>query len=307
LPTDAIPIIAKTANSGARLLRPCYQFASARAAFSAYLRAIYIRSNDTVLLPSYIGWTSREGSGVFDPIQEVGCRFAFYRMQQDLSVDLGDFVTRLSEVKPRVVLLLHYFGFPDKNAEQLAAMSNRHGALLVEDEAHAMLSDLQGGCCGRYGDVAIYSLHKLFPVPDGGALISNGVDLEITAPRPSGLPAYDFHQISLRRRANAECLIKLLHHCPGVRPLHRSLAPGVVPQTWPVIIEHGSRDNLYFRMNENGFGVVSLYHTLVSAVTATAFPEAHWLSKRILNLPVHQDADSAQLERLIEALKHFTS
>ena len=45
-------------------------YSKARIAFSELLGYLNIGEFDKILLPAYIGWSSIEGSGVFDPIAE---------------------------------------------------------------------------------------------------------------------------------------------------------------------------------------------------------------------------------------------
>ena len=72
-----------------------------------------------------------------------------------------------------------------------------------------------------------------------------------------------------------------------------------VPQTYPVLVRTVSRYRLYDAMNAAGFGVVALYHTLVSLIGESEFPESHDVSRQVLNLPVHQDLGGAQLDALV--------
>ena len=55
-------------------------------------------------------------------------------------------------------------------------------------------------------------------------------------------------------------------------------------------------------MNAAGFGVVGLYHTLVSELGEAEFPDSHWIARRVLNLPVHQDATPGSLEAMVSEL-----
>ena len=48
-----------------------------------------------------------------------------------------------------------------------------NNVFFVEDCAHAWLSDVIGGVCGRKGKYSFYSLHKLLPLIEGGLEISN--------------------------------------------------------------------------------------------------------------------------------------
>jgi len=55
-------------------------------------------------------------------------------------------------------------------------------------------------------------------------------------------------------------------------------------------------------MNDAGYGVVTLYHTMIAEISRDEFPGSHALSRRILNLPVHQDTDRDALGRMVDTL-----
>ena len=77
---------------------------------------------------------------------------------------------------------------------------------------------------------------------------------------------------------------------------------GNIPQTFPILlVDNKIRDDAYFKMNERGYGVVSLYHTMIAELDET-FIKAHDISRRILNLPVHQDVKKSQLDQMLRLL-----
>jgi dTDP-4-amino-4,6-dideoxygalactose transaminase len=92
---------------------------------------------------------------------------------------MDDLEAKIKLVKPKVLLLIHYFGFPDPNLSMVIKLAEANGILVIEDEAHSMLSDLVGGICGRLSDSAIFSFHKLLPVDQGGALVLNKIENDI--------------------------------------------------------------------------------------------------------------------------------
>ena len=302
--------IPKQAEDAGRYLRGYFSFPSARSAFAAFLRACRLGPTDVVLLPAYIGWSPREGSGVFDPIAEGGFKYDFYRLDSRLHIDLEHLESMLRSNPVRLVLLIHYFGYVDPAYPEAVAMARSSGALVLEDEAHAMLTDLIGNACGRLGDACLFSLHKMLPVRTGGMLVTNPeVRFEVTAgelPQQDTVVPwhYDLAAIASKRRENAQALDGLLRRLGDwVDPLRQQLGPGEVPQTYPLLVRPGCRDQIYFAMNSAGFGVVSLYHTMISFINPQRFSDAHQISQRILNLPVHQDVVPDQLEAMVRALK----
>ena len=68
-----------------------------------------------------------------------------------------------------VVLLIHYFGFPNRGAlGWIRSRSPENRPFVIEDCAGSSLS----GNIGITGDFALFSFRKFFEIPDGGAMIS---------------------------------------------------------------------------------------------------------------------------------------
>ena len=63
------------------------------------------------------------------------------------------------------------------------------------------------------------------------------------------------------------------------------------------------REQLYFSMIESGVLPTALYHTLIPEIAVERFPEAHFVSANILNLPTHADISEADLPRYEKALR----
>src|SRR5690606_16961304 len=93
--------LAKTATEYRAFRRPNIPFRNARTAFLAFLQALGISREEEILLPSYIGWSQREGSGVFDPVVETGASYRFYRMSPRLEIDVEDLKAKIVNHRPR--------------------------------------------------------------------------------------------------------------------------------------------------------------------------------------------------------------
>jgi dTDP-4-amino-4,6-dideoxygalactose transaminase len=301
-------MITKRAENSSNFARLIIPFQSARKAFGAILRALDI-ADGKILLPSYIGWSPREGSGVFDPIALLDLDYSFYALDERLHIDIDSLRTELQSGCIRVLVIIHYFGYVDPSYEEAIKIAREHGVFILEDEAHAMLSDVVGGICGRLGDACIYSFHKILPVPSGGAAVVNDPESPLAkalVPDPDcALPLCDFdlNRIAYKRGANSLVLDKLVRKLgPSIEPLFGAPGCDVFPQSYPVMIRSTSRDRLYHEMNAAGFGVISLYHTLISQISSDSFPAAAKVSRRILNLPIHQDVSEDALESMVREL-----
>jgi dTDP-4-amino-4,6-dideoxygalactose transaminase len=297
------------ATDPAGYARPYLPFPNARSAFRALLDSSQATKASTVVLPAFIGWSPREGSGVFDPVADLGRPYAFYRVDDRLHIDLSHLEEVVEAHRPVVLVLIHFFGYPDPLYQEAVEIGKRCGALVVEDEAHAMFTDLVGGVSGRLGHSSIFSLHKMLPMPTGGMLLINAPGSfpipEIADGTPTDKVPWDFdlHGIASKRLANNRLLSDLVRSfADEVELLWPDPNPGVIPQTLPVLIKRANRDALYQRMRDCGVGVVTLYHTLIDPIGAADFPASHRLRSRIMNLPVHQDLDPGQIHYVAECL-----
>ena len=301
-------MIAKKAENSSNYARRIIPFQSARKAFGAILHALEI-SCGKVLLPAYIGWSPREGSGVFDPIASLHLGYGFYALDERLRIDIDSLRTELQSGFIRVLVIIHYFGYVDPSYAEAVKIAREYDVFILEDEAHAMLSDVVGGICGRLGDACVYSFHKILPVESGGAAVINDPESRLARTLvadpgcASPLCDFDLNRVADKRRANSLVLDKLVRElAPEIEPLFGAAGSREFPQSYPVMIRNGLRDRLYHEMNAAGFGVVSLYHTLISEISSDCFPATAKLSRHILNLPVHQDASEEALEWMVRDL-----
>lgn len=269
-----------------------------------------------VLIPAYIGVSPKEGSGIYDPLISLRDRglieFEFYRMTSNLFIDVVDAFDLIVRHRgnPFVFLKVNYFGFSDPCEIALYDAVKNSGGLLLEDNAHGYFTFQERS--KHYCDATFFSLHKQFPFSRGGMLHVCGDSMADWSFAGSTFPnweenpfRYDSGAISLARRRNYERLDELMHcHEELWFPL-RTLRgiPYTVPQTYPIALRHCDRFRVYEEINEQGYGVTSLYHTLIEPLrNDPSFAESQRLSACILNIPVHQDVDEFVYPDLVEAL-----
>ncbi len=137
---------------------------SGRGAIALGLLNAQVGAGDEVLLPAY------NCSTMVDAVTATGATPVFYRLQPDLTVDMEDVATRVS-TRSRALLVVHFFGFPQPAIAAAQSFCRRSGLLLIEDCAHAWFGACHEGALGSFGDFAVTSAMKFFPVSDGGCLI----------------------------------------------------------------------------------------------------------------------------------------
>jgi perosamine synthetase len=137
---------------------------SGRSAIALALQHMGIRPDDEVLLPAL------HCTSMVEPVVWLRAAPVFYRIRPDTGVDLDDVRRRITP-RTRVLLITHYFGFPQDN-RALREFCDRHDLKLIEDCAHAFFGEFAGRPVGAFGDYAIASAMKFFPIYDGGCLTS---------------------------------------------------------------------------------------------------------------------------------------
>lgn len=142
--------------------------ARARTGLHAALERRTFGPGATALLPAFVS------CAVADACRAAGLSVAHYPVEADLSLAPERVVERIEDVEPAVVAFNHYFGFPDPAFDHLAAVAREVGSVVVEDCARGLFGrHPDGRLLGSVGDVAIFSLRKVLPVPNGGLVVAD--------------------------------------------------------------------------------------------------------------------------------------
>jgi dTDP-4-amino-4,6-dideoxygalactose transaminase len=152
---------------------------SGRVAIALALRRMGIGPGDKVLVPSY------HCASMIEPVVWCGATPVFYRIDADTAVNLDDVAAKL-DANTKLIMATNYFGFP-QDLGTIRAFCDAHHLLLLEDCAHSFLGEHQGKPLGSFGDYAIASSMKFFPIYDGGCLVSARHTLAPVALQSAGL------------------------------------------------------------------------------------------------------------------------
>lgn len=81
-------------------------------------------------------------------------------------------VARAASERTKAVVAMHYGGHPC-DMDELRGIADRHGALLIEDAAHAIGAEYHGRPAGSLGDLAAFSFYpnKNITTGEGGMLV----------------------------------------------------------------------------------------------------------------------------------------
>ena len=309
-------MITKHASNIEHCHHPVRYYERARNGMYDFLRALRQKNKlDYILLPSYIGYSPKDGSGVYDPVAQVqGLKYEFYHVDLMLQIDMASVRTALESIKGQsfVLLRMDYYGFTDSNAEALYQLVHEYGGYVLEDNAHSIPDSRD--IFGFWSDAVFYAMHKFLPLPKGGMLMLRHHDvrgLELTgglAPEVnSNLWEYDFSEIARIRRRNfeslEECCKQYAHHFTSMRTLQSDET--TTPYSFPVILKHDDRFSLYNFLNEHGYGVTCLYYSIIEQIPTSVYPESEYLSNHILNFSIHQDVDAREYPAMLALIDEY--
>lgn len=139
---------------------------SGRAAILLAMERLGVRAGFEVLIPTYHCPT------MVAPAEELHATVVFYPVTPTGAADLA-WLERMAGPKARVILAPHFFGLP----QPMAALRNwcdQRGISMIEDCAHALFGQSENRAIGAWGDIAIGSLTKFLPVPEGGCWVTHG-------------------------------------------------------------------------------------------------------------------------------------
>ena len=187
---------------------------------------------------------------------DAGLRVGFYRLVDELRVDEEDLERKL-RARPGVVFVIHYFGFGQPYIERIAELCQRAGSILIEDCAHALFSKHAGLTLGAFAPIAIFSLRKSLPIPDGGALKVNAELLRSLTPAPFDPPPGELSiQMSLRYLKSAA----RVSFGPGFASVYRNIrSRRANEQNRPIGSDFGSKQ-------EYNFGISPLSRRVAASV-----------------------------------------
>lgn len=306
-------MIEKKPELNKKFLKKEYLMPRGRSALLQAMKLLKLDKKSKILLPSYIGINDKEGSGVFDPIIELGVGYEFYKLDEDLSVNKEEFAKKIKQDEVKAALVIHYFGFYQRNFDYVLKICKINQKYLIEDCAHAFNSFYRNKKLGRYGDIGFYSIHKFLPTDDGGILLINNNNIEI----PAGLKdeishrtlmilqKSDIKQINKARRENFLYLLKRIKQIKGIRAFYNQFPEGIVPLNFPVLIEKGDRNDIYFKLLGEEIETVSLYHQMIPQIKKEEYPISHYISNHILNLPIHQDITRDNIDTILKELRNI--
>lgn len=308
-------MITKGSYNKANCVKNQLFFNSARHGFELLIQRLMKHDTDVILMPGYIGESAKEGSGVFDPIRGTRVKYEFYKINVDLSVDFEDIKDKMDKPYVKAILLIHWFGIPQKCVFELKELCTRKGVILIEDCAHTINGYYKGERLGNIGDFALYSIHKVLTTENGGMLqINNNANMSLFADTienidESDLLQYartDFDKIAQKKLSNYNAYLEFFKKDSDLFDVvYPKLDDGVVPNNFPVFIKNYDRFQLYNELEALGIPTVVLYYRMIEELKRDEYPVSFHISDSILNLPIHQDIEISDVEHIANVLNNY--
>jgi dTDP-4-amino-4,6-dideoxygalactose transaminase len=131
-----------------------------------------LKPGDEVILPSFTFSSTANAFAIY------GAKLVFVDIRPDtMNIDETKIEAAITD-RTRVILAMHYAGVACE-MDTIMDIAKRHGLLVVEDAAQAVMSSYKGRALGTIGDVGCYSFHetKNYSMGEGGAVVINRPEL----------------------------------------------------------------------------------------------------------------------------------
>ena len=242
--------------------------------------------------------------------------------------------------KTSAIMPVHVYGKPC-DTKRIQDIADKYGLKVIYDAAHAFGVEVNGESILNEGDLSTLSFHatKVFNTIEGGAMVMHDAEMKkridylknfgfagettvvgpgINSKMDEVRSAYGLlnlqqvdtaiearHQVAIRYRESLRDVpgITFFDDMPGVRHNY---------SYFPIFVnaeEYGmTRDELYFKMKENGvlgrryfyplISTFSTYRGLPSAAPEN-LPQANKMADSVICLPMHHNLDSLAVNRIL--------
>ena len=244
------------------------------------------------------------------------------------------------------IMPVHVYGQPC-DTKQIQAIADKYGLKVIYDAAHAFGVQIDGESILNSGDLSTLSFHatKVFNTIEGGAMVMHDAETkkridylknfgfagetEVVGPGINSKmdevrSAYGLlnlqqvdaaiearHQVAIRYRDALRDVpgISFFDDIPGVRHNYSYFPIFVDAEKYGM-----TRDELYFKMKENGvlgrryfYPLISSFSTYsgLSSATPENLPQAHKMADSVICLPMHHDLSERDLYRVVSLVKRL--
>jgi len=150
-------------------VKHAFAVSSGTAALHLALRALNIKTEDEVLVPSLTFVASANA------ILYVGAKPVFVDITglSDLNISCNDLENKITP-KTKAIMVVHYGGYL-ADMERIKKIAKKHNLFVIEDAAHAIGAKFEAKMAGGIGDIGCFSFfsNKNMATGEGGMIVTN--------------------------------------------------------------------------------------------------------------------------------------
>ena len=143
---------------------------SGTAALHLALKTMGCKNGDRVVIPNY------SCSSNLTSVIQCGAKPIIVEVENNTLGLNAELLKRAIKLhKPKIVQLVHVYGFPANDTQKIVKICKENKILLLEDFSEALGAKIKNKKVGSVGDIGIFSIRseKMIGVGEGGVLITN--------------------------------------------------------------------------------------------------------------------------------------
>lgn len=143
---------------------------SGTAALHLAIKSLDIKKDDYVVTPNY------SCSANISSISQCNAKALIVEVEKDtLGIDYDSLKLAIEKYKPKIVQLVHIYGFPARDTLKIVKLCKKKKIKLIEDVSESIGSKIKNKYVGSFGDISITSIRseKLLGVGEGAVVSTN--------------------------------------------------------------------------------------------------------------------------------------
>ena len=298
------------------------------------LKALGIKEGDEVITPTYSFYATAGA------IATAGAKPVFVDVKDDLNIDEKKIEQKITK-KTKAIVPVHWSG-RICNMEEILKIAKKNNLFVIEDACHAILAkNNYNKYAGNFGETGCFSLHPLKNLNiwgDGGVIVTNNKKIfeKIKLLRNHGLinrnncKIYGYNSrldtiqaavacemlkkinyITNRRIINAKYLNKNLHNIKQIKLINEKIGYKSVYHLYQFFCQNRDKLNSFLRKNKIDSKIhypipLHLHDSAkIFNYKKGQFPNAEYLSKKVISIPVHEFIKKKELNFIISKIKEF--
>ena len=147
---------------------------SGTAALHAALKALGVKRGDKVIIPSYTCVSN------ISVLSQIGAVPIIVDVELDsFGMKVEGLELLIKKYKPKVLQLVHVYGFPSKNTIDICKLCLKYNIKLLEDFSESLGAEIKKKKVGTFGDISIFSIRseKMIGVGEGGVVCTSNLEI----------------------------------------------------------------------------------------------------------------------------------